>query len=49
MNKVRVTIMIDDSLKSRIHRLQGEHIAKTDTNISFSTVLTNLVKKGMKK
>jgi len=43
----RVTIVISDSLNTQVRALQSELIRKTQTTVSFSAVIAQLVRKGL--
>jgi len=44
----RITIMIDDDLDRRIRGIQGKKIMATHGSISYSKVINELVRKGVK-
>lgn len=44
----RVTIMIDDELSKKIRIIQAKMIKDTTTSVSFSKVLNEVLRKGLK-
>jgi hypothetical protein len=44
----RITIMLDDDLSSKLRKIQAEQIKKTGNGVSFSQVINETLKKGMK-
>ena len=45
----RVTIVLDDELVKKLHEKQSQLIKKTSGAVSFSRVLNNFVRDGLKK
>ncbi len=45
----RVTIMIDDDLDRQIRSRQASRIARTSTSVSYSGMLGEVLRKGLKK
>lgn len=44
----RVTIMIDDNLDKKLRTLQAKRIEKENSSVSYSRVLNDCVRKGLK-
>jgi len=44
----RVTITIDEKLESRIRAIQAKKILESKKSISFSTVINEIIKNGIK-
>ena len=44
----RVTIMIDDDLAKKIRTLQAKRILSTSSAVSFSKILNDVARKGLK-
>jgi len=44
----RITIMFDDELVKKLRVKQGELLKKTSKSISFSFIVNETVKKGLK-
>jgi len=45
----RITVMLDDSLITKLRKIQAKQILKTKKSISFSRVLNQELKSGFKK
>jgi len=44
----RVTITIDEKLESKIRAIQAKKISESKKSISFSTVINEIIKNGIK-
>jgi len=44
----RVTITIDEKLESKIRAIQAKKISESTKSVSFSTVINEIIKIGMK-
>ena len=44
----RITIMLDDDLLKKLHEIQAKQIKKTQKSVSFSRVLNDVLRKGLK-
>jgi len=44
----RVTIMIDDDLDKKLHLIQAKAIQSTNSAVSFSRVINQIVRKQIK-
>ncbi len=44
----RITVMLDDDLARRLRLMQAKQLKETNRNVSFSQVLNNVVKEGLK-
>jgi hypothetical protein len=44
----RITIVLDDDLVTKLRKIQAEQIRKTDKGVSFSQVINDTLKKGIK-
>ena len=47
-DRLRITIMLDKDLRKQILDLVAEQIGKTSSHVSFSDVLNQAIKKGLK-
>ncbi len=45
----RITIMIDDDLDKKLHIIQAQAIQKTNSAVSFSKVLNEVIRNNIKK
>ena len=45
----RVTITLDDDLVKKLHKKQSQLIIKSPGLVSFSSVLNNFLREGLKK
>jgi len=45
----RVTIMLDDELVKKLHAIQSKQIKESTRSVSFSKVLNNTLRDGLKK
>jgi hypothetical protein len=45
----RVTIMIDDDLDKKLRMIQAKMIQTTSESVSYSKVINEMLKKGIKK
>ncbi len=46
---IRITIMLDDDLVKKIRLIQSKLIKKRNESVSFSRVLNDLLRDGLKK
>lgn len=44
----RITIMIDDDMHNKLRRIQADMLKATNRSISFSHVINEILKKGLK-
>ena len=44
----RITIMIDDELDKKLRLIQAKQISKTNESVSYSQVINELLRKGLK-
>ena len=44
----RITIMLDDDLLKKLHEIQSKQIKKSQKSVSFSRVLNEVARKGLK-
>jgi len=44
----RITIILDDDLVTKLRKIQAENIKKSNGSISFSYVINETLKKGLK-
>jgi len=44
----RITIMLDDDLAVKLRKIQAEQIRKSDKSVSFSHVINETLKAGLK-
>ncbi len=44
----RITIILDDDLRKKLHEIQAKQIKKTQKSVSFSRVLNEVLHKGFK-
>ena len=44
----RVTIMIDDDLDKKLRLIQGEKIKTSNSSVSYSKVINETLRKGIK-
>jgi predicted transcriptional regulator len=44
----RVTIMIDDEIDKKLRLIQAKEITKTNSSISFSQVVNDMLRKQLK-
>jgi len=44
----RITAVLDDDLVKKLHEIQAKLVQKTQKSVSFSRVLNDLVRKGLK-
>lgn len=49
MNTSRVTIMLDDQLAELLRREQIKKLGKENRSVSFSEVINDAIRKGLKK
>ena len=47
--KRRITIMLDNDLLIKMKRIQAKQIRELNENVSFSKVINNILRKGLKK
>ncbi len=45
----RITIMLDDDLRKKLHELQAKQIKESSKSMSFSAVLNETLRKSLKK
>jgi predicted transcriptional regulator len=45
----RITIMIDDDLDKKLRMIQAKMIQTTSESVSYSKVINEMLKKGIKK
>ncbi len=45
----RITIAIDTEIEKKLRTMQAELIKKTNKSVSFSQVLNNILKEGLRK
>jgi predicted transcriptional regulator len=45
----RITIMLDDDLVKKLYEMQAKQIKESTKSVSFSSVLNEIVRKGLKK
>jgi len=44
----RITIMLDDALKKKLHEIQAKQIRESKKSVSFSRVLNEVLRIGLK-
>ncbi len=44
----RITIMIDDDLDKKLRLLQSKEIIKSTKSVSFSKIINDVIRKGLK-
>ena len=44
----RITIMLDDDILKKLHEIQAKQIKETTTSVSFSAVLNEKLRSGLK-
>ena len=44
----RITIMLDDDLVRKLHEIQAKQIKASTKSVSFSRVLNDVARKGLK-
>ena len=44
----RITIMLEDDLLKKLHEIQAKQIKKSKKSVSFSRVLNEVARKGLK-
>ncbi len=44
----RITIMLEDDLLKKIHEIQAKQIKQSKKSVSFSRVLNEVARKGLK-
>ena len=44
----RITSVLDDDLVKKLHEIQAKQIKESQKSVSFSRVLNDLVRKGLK-
>ena len=44
----RITIMLDDDLVKKLHEIQAKQIKQSTKSISFSHVMNEVLRKGLK-
>ncbi len=44
----RITIILDDDLVRKLHEIQAKHIKQSTKAVSFSRVLNEMARKGLK-
>jgi predicted transcriptional regulator len=44
----RITIMLDDDLVRKLHEIQAKQIKQSTKSVSFSRVLNDVARKGLK-
>jgi len=49
MARCRITIMIDSEINKKIRNLQAQQIKKTNSSVSYSKVVEQLLAKSLKK
>lgn len=45
----RVTIVLDDELIKKLHKIQAKQIKESTGSVSFSEVINDTLKKGLRK
>ena len=45
----RITIVVDDDLLKKLHEIQAKKIIKSKKSVSFSRVLNETLRKGLKR
>jgi len=45
----RVTIMLDDDLDKKLHLIQAKALQSTNSGVSFSSVLNEILRNNLKK
>ena len=45
----RVTITVDNAIESKIKAIQAKKISETNTNVSLSGVINDVLKQGLKE
>ena len=45
----RITIVLDDNLLKKLHEMQAKQIKESKKSISFSRVLNETLRKGLKR
>ncbi len=48
MTKRRITIMLDDELVKKLREIQAKLIKESTSSVSFSKVLNDIIRKGLK-
>jgi hypothetical protein len=44
----RITIMIDDEINKKLHLIQAKEITKTNSSVSYSQVINDMLRKQLK-
>jgi len=44
----RITIILDDELLKKLHEIQAKQIKQSSKSVSFSRVLNDILRKGLK-
>ncbi len=44
----RITIILDDDLRKKLHEIQAKQIKKSEKSVSFSRVVNEMLSKGLK-
>ena len=44
----RITVMIDDDLVKKLHEIQAKQIKESKASVSFSNVINEVLRKGLK-
>ncbi len=44
----RITIMLDDDLVRKLHEIQAKQIKQSTKSVSFSHILNEVIRKGLK-
>jgi len=44
----RITIILDEDLRKKLHEIQAKQIKKSEKSVSFSRVLNEVLRKGLK-
>jgi len=45
----RITILLDDDLLKKLHEIQAKQIIHSQTYVSFSSVVNEILRKGLKR
>lgn len=49
MTATRVTIMLNDEIKKKLHEIQAKQIQESTLSVSFSQVVNDVLDRGLKK
>lgn len=44
----RVTIVLDDNIDKKVRQLQAKEILKSTSSVSYSSIINNILRKGLK-